>query len=283
MSMVVKDTWSDGTTPIYLFIDGDNVIVRSPENTGPSRIKYINLTAAEHGVSSDRTVRVFQRGNDIEWLPAQCEDIDGNIYDAIRIGSQIWTAQNLRVTRFKDGTPIQLETTAVSDTVPMRYYPSNNASYVESGGYLYNWAAATSGLSIAPNGWHVPTKQECDDLNTFLRSNPAFYNSQTDVYTCKSLSSRDGWTYSSTDCAVGYYPELNDATGFNGYPVGYKPPNGRISGSRGSHVGYHTTTVDSSDSTKSRVLLFYYQKRATSTEAYVKTYGWSIRLIKNAE
>lgn len=89
-------------------------------------------------------------------------DVDGNVYGTIRIGSQIWMAENLRTTRLNDGTPIPLVT---DDREwgnlrgPGYCWPGNDAANRDAYGVLYNWHAVGTG-KLAPAGWHVPTDEE---------------------------------------------------------------------------------------------------------------------------
>src|ERR1035441_4507351 len=90
-------------------------------------------------------------------------DIDGNVYQTVKIGNQIWTVENLRVTRFNDGTAIPLDTsTATWDsiwnnglTIPAYCYYNNmtNTDSIKKWGALYNWYAVNTG-KLAPKGWH---------------------------------------------------------------------------------------------------------------------------------
>jgi uncharacterized protein (TIGR02145 family) len=115
-------------------------------------------------------------------------DTDGNTYPTILIGTQCWTASNLKVTRYNDGTAIPLNNTYTSGTVSTvweglttgAYTINNNESSTGANatnyGFLYNWYAAagiiTNGGSptknICPTGWHVPTDAEWTTLTTFL-------------------------------------------------------------------------------------------------------------------
>ena len=96
-------------------------------------------------------------------------DIDGNLYHGVYIGSQIWSKENLRVTRFNDGTPIlevtdQLSWTGMSDTIPA-YCSYNNDAYLGMVyGKLYNRRVIFDTLQIAPPGWRIPTIADWDTL-----------------------------------------------------------------------------------------------------------------------
>jgi len=107
-------------------------------------------------------------------------DIDGNTYNTVLIGTQCWTKENLKVTKYNDGTPIPDETANTAGwgglTTGARSDYTGAASYIATYGYLYNWYAAkgvsTSGSTtyknICPTGWHVPTDGEWTALQTQL-------------------------------------------------------------------------------------------------------------------
>ena len=87
-------------------------------------------------------------------------DIDGNVYNTIKIGNQWWMAENLRVTNYHDGSAIPNITDGEEwsrlDTGAFCTY-ENDPGYVLTHGLLYNWYAATDNRGICPDGWHVPS------------------------------------------------------------------------------------------------------------------------------
>ncbi|MCX6247713.1 MAG: fibrobacter succinogenes major paralogous domain-containing protein [Bacteroidetes bacterium] len=92
-------------------------------------------------------------------------DIDGNVYNTVKIGSQLWMAENLKTTRYRNGDPI----THVTDNTQWSNlltgaYCDYNLIY----GRLYNWYAVSDGRHICPAGWHVPTDAEWTQLQAFL-------------------------------------------------------------------------------------------------------------------
>ncbi len=99
---------------------------------------------------------------------------DGNVYNTVRIGNQVWMAENLRTTRFIDGTPIpevQDTNTWKSAKTPAMCWPHNNrAAYHDSYGILYNYEVASSN-KLAPAGWRVPTEQDFEELLAYLNQN----------------------------------------------------------------------------------------------------------------
>ena len=101
-------------------------------------------------------------------------DIDGNVYNTVTIGTQCWMLEDLKTTRYNDGTAIPNVTdyTAWGNlTTGAWVYPSfNNPNYNSVYGKLYNWYAVGTG-KLAPIGWHVPTDAELTILTTYLGGN----------------------------------------------------------------------------------------------------------------
>jgi uncharacterized protein (TIGR02145 family) len=98
-------------------------------------------------------------------------DIDGNVYHTVTIGAQTWMVENLKLTKYRDGTPIPNVTnsTAWSKLTTGVYCDyDNTASNSTIYGKLYNWYAVNDSRKIAPAGWHVPTDAEWTILTTYL-------------------------------------------------------------------------------------------------------------------
>src|ERR1700693_2818813 len=89
-------------------------------------------------------------------------DIDGNIYHTIGIGTQIWMVENLKTTKFNDGSAIPLVTDELSWrdlTTPGYCWYNNDFTSNSIYGALYNCKAVSTG-KLAPSGWHIPTHNE---------------------------------------------------------------------------------------------------------------------------
>ncbi len=103
-------------------------------------------------------------------------DIDGNLYKTIQIGTQIWMAENLRTTKYNDGSIILNVTgnTEWHNSVTGAYCWFNNdeITYKTTYGALYNWYAVNTG-KLCPTQWHVATNDEWTTLETFLGGNSA--------------------------------------------------------------------------------------------------------------
>lgn len=98
-------------------------------------------------------------------------DIDGNSYDIVQIGTQVWMKENLKTSKYNDGNTIPLVTDNISWstlTTPAYCYYSNNATtYKNTYGALYNWYTVNTG-KLCPQGWHVPNDSEWQVLINYL-------------------------------------------------------------------------------------------------------------------
>ncbi len=111
-------------------------------------------------------------GNEVSFStsPLTISDADGNTYATVAIGTQVWMKENLKSTKYNDGTSISLVTVA-SDWTALRTHGycwyDNNVSYQNIYGALYNWYTVNSG-KLCPSGWHVPTDNEWTTLINYL-------------------------------------------------------------------------------------------------------------------
>jgi len=138
-------------------------------------------------------------------------DIDGNAYNTVLIGTQCWTKENLKVTRYNNNNPIP-DNTNSWNTNPTgartEYVASGVTGYVGNYGYLYNWYAVNDSRNICPTGWHVPTLPEWILLETTVGINTA-------SPALKSTSSL--WNSGLV---------ANNSSGFSALPGGFRYDNG---------------------------------------------------------
>jgi len=104
-------------------------------------------------------------------------DIEENVYNTIKICDQEWMAENLRVTKYNDGSAIPLvpgnsEWSALFTPGYCYYNNTTNTDRIKKWGALYNWYVVdpANPQKIAPAGWHVPTDAEWDTLLNYLIS-----------------------------------------------------------------------------------------------------------------
>jgi uncharacterized protein (TIGR02145 family) len=101
------------------------------------------------------------------------KDVDGNVYHVKKYGKQFWTLEDLKTTRFNDGSAIPLVTDNVSWpnlSSPAYCWYMNDPLYKIDYGALYNWFAVSS-KKLAPKGWHIPTMDEWNALISYLGGN----------------------------------------------------------------------------------------------------------------
>jgi len=100
-------------------------------------------------------------------------DIDGNVYHTIEIGNDIWTIENLKTTRYRDGSSISLvEDNSMwsSNTNGAYCYYNNDATNDNAYGKLYSWYAVAT-QQLCPTGWKVPFEVDWDELGEAIGGN----------------------------------------------------------------------------------------------------------------
>jgi uncharacterized protein (TIGR02145 family) len=98
-------------------------------------------------------------------------DIDGNVYNTVTIGTQVWMKENLKVSKYKNGDviPTNLDSAAWYTTPSGAFAIYNNdAANNTIYGKLYNWYAVADPRGLCPTGWHVPSDAEWTTLENFL-------------------------------------------------------------------------------------------------------------------
>lgn len=110
--------------------------------------------------------------NKEENTPEKVTDIDGNVYKTVKIGNQEWFAENLKTTKYRDGSAIPniTDNTAWSSQTAGAYcwYNNDATTYKSTYGALYNFYAVVSSRNLCPTGWHVPTDAEWTTLTNYL-------------------------------------------------------------------------------------------------------------------
>jgi len=98
------------------------------------------------------------------------KDIDGNVYPVITIGKQDWMAENLKTTKYNDGSPIPFITENKAWKVlktPGYCWFDNNAENKEVFGALYNWYTVDT-KKLCPKGWYVPSASDWKIMISYL-------------------------------------------------------------------------------------------------------------------
>jgi uncharacterized protein (TIGR02145 family) len=223
-------------------------------------------------------------------------DNEGNIYTFKTFGTQTWTTEPAAMETYRDGTVIP-QVDSASDwanlTTGAWCYYGNDSSKVK----LYNWyavvgihdVASLTDVSLrkefAPEGWHVPSKNELITLVDYFISSGYNYDSTTsNNKIAKAVASKTSWSTSTTDGTPGNNSENNNSTGFNLHPHGYRTNTGGFGLS--SQVGYFWTVDDAGGGNSVGMLLAYNSvsfgyENSPYAANYSKPFGLSVRLVKD--
>jgi len=154
-------------------------------------------------------------------------DIDGNIYNNVKIGNQIWIAENLKVTHYNNGDTIQYVQDESSDpdiwmnlsTGAYGYY-DDNLSFKDTYGNLYNWYAVNDSRGLCPENYHVPSDDEYKVLEMYLGMSESEADDSGLIGTnegSKLAGNSDLWNDGSLENNSEF-----GTSGFNGFPSGYR-------------------------------------------------------------
>jgi uncharacterized protein (TIGR02145 family) len=157
--------------------------------------------------------------------PISITDIDGNVYNTVKIGTQVWMAENLKTTKYRNGDLIGTTTPATLKISLGGYqwaYDGNEGN-VETYGRLYTGYAITDSRNVCPTGWHVPSDDEWTMLTSYLINNGYGYEGSGDDI-AKSMAATSGWKpYGNVEVGkVGNDQASNNSSGFTALPGGYR-------------------------------------------------------------
>ncbi len=234
-------------------------------------------------------------GIQIEMVPSAgaVTDANGNVYQTVRIGSQVWTAQNLRTTKFTNGEPIPEvhdHSAWAKRTSPAYCYYKNtrDTTAIKKFGALYNYHAVSAYEgNLAPPGWHVPSDAEWDTLQNYLITNGYNWDgTTTENKIAKSLAARTNWEESGAAGAPGNEMWKNNKSGFSAVAAGYRE--WAVSGDPydyidfvgiGGYTGWWSATeLDISYAWYRGMNRAYFEFRGGSIP---KSCGYSVRLVKD--
>lgn len=217
----------------------------------------------------------------IEGTP-KLSDVDGNFYKTVKICGRWWMAENLRTTRFNDGTPITEVTenaewiTDCIDMVSAYCWYNNDPANKNQYGAIYNWAAAMTGplggfngdKQICPTGWHIPNSTTewypmilCLDPDAVL----SFGSQSLIAGGMLKEAGTDHWMSPNTDAT--------NSTGFNGLPGGMRYWDG-------SYMSLGTAGLWWTDNGLARFSMSYNYNIIGFSEGG-NEYGFSVRCIKD--
>jgi uncharacterized protein (TIGR02145 family) len=274
---------SNGKSSGKISVEKVNNVTRTiDKNTGKAESKGTQATVTMEYTTGDRLKFTGISGNFrtvIIDIPVSnkavtfnfiaCTDGDNNNYPVVEIGAQVWMADNLKTTKYNEGTDIPYKPEAV-DWVAMAspafcWYNNDAAANKNIYGALYNWYAAST-ANLCPTGWHVPSEPEWTILTTFLGGLSTSGGKMKESGTNHWSSPNTGATNSS---------------GFTGLPGGYRS-SASYSGNFfeiGVTGEFWSTTISPTTYPYSLYLDYWYAR--VVWEAPYKTVGFNIRCLKN--
>ena len=147
---------------------GVQVIVDMAYATG-DRLKFTGISGNYGTVKID----IPTSDQTITFNFIACTDYDNNNYSIVEIGTQVWMAENLKTTKYRNGDLIGTTTSATLDisgenSPKYQWAYDGNESNVAFYGRLYTWYSATDNRNVCPSGWHVSTVTEWNNLIIYL-------------------------------------------------------------------------------------------------------------------
>ncbi len=202
------------------------------------------------------------------------KDIDGNVYNTLTIGTQIWMAEDLKVFHYRNGDTISyvyIESYwAALNTGAYCYYDGWSGSRVR----LYNWFAVNDSRGLAPVGWHIPSDAEWKTLINFVDSTD-FREDKTgdrDVFPGGKLKETGVYNWHSPNT------NATNESGFTALPGGLRLENGSYQ-YIGKHGSWWSSTIF--DDNNARYVSMNYNDDYIDRHHRNKKCGFSVRCIKD--
>jgi len=220
-------------------------------------------------------ILVFRSGTQLMSQPTSSidsvKDIDGNVYKTVKIGNQWWMAENLKVTHYRNGDEIPNKTDDEEWDKPTGAwcYYNNDTTNVKIYGRLYNWFAVCDSRNIAPEGWHVPTDDEWQELVDYLGGDTLAGGKMKSTGT---IEGGDGLWHGSTEGA-------SNESGFSALPGGYRYNHGVFDGI--GRTSYFWSATENSGGTAWHRYLYHSNSVVSRYDHGWKQAGYSVRCVKD--
>ena len=204
-------------------------------------------------------------------------DIDGNVYRTVTIGTQVWMAENLKVTHYRNGDAI----TNVTDSATWAGLTTgayceydNNPNNVAVYGRLYNWYAVSDSRNIAPVGWHVPSDEEWKQLEMYIGMSQI----QADAEHWRGTNEGGKLKESGTTHWSSPNTGATNESGFSALPVGFRFVDGGYR-ELSMNVNFWTSTAWDGSVAWHRFLYYINSDVYRGHDSY--RYGFAIRCVKD--
>ncbi len=194
-------------------------------------------------------------------------DVDGNVYNTVKIGEQCWMKENLETTKYNDGTAIPLVTDNAAwtnlTTPGYCWYNNDAATYKSTYGALYNWYAVNT-AKLCPAGWYVPSDVEWTTLTDYLGGESIAGGKMKEAGYSHWFSPNTG---------------ADNSSGFSVLPSGYR----YLSGGSFDDLGYDADIWSSSEVNGSYAWYRFldYRYADVGRNGFSKTGGFSARCLKD--
>ena len=228
---------------------------------------------------------VFDSDNNgiCDGLQGSVADIDGNIYNTVKIGNQEWMAANLKSTHYQNGEEIPEVTDAslwVSNTDGAYCNYDNDYTNVEIHGRLYNGYAAMN--NICPIGWNLPSDEEWQELEVYLGMHP-------------DAAGMNGWERGENENIAGMLKEAgdehwlspnvgaNNSSGFTAIPGGWRMNDDGEFKNLNVDNNLWTSTESENNSSKAYFRTLGYDGKGVYRSYFSKNMGFSVRCFKTTQ
>lgn len=211
--------------------------------------------------------------------PDPVTDIDGNVYQTVKIGNQIWMSENLKVFHYRNGDDIPNVTWGWQNlSEGACCYYNNDINNIAIYGLLYNGYAVNDIRNLAPEGWHVPTDEEWKELEMFLGM------SQTEADSTGYRGTNEGGKLKEAGTAHWESPNTGatNESGFAALPGGLRNYYNGEFYIMDSCASFWASPVRSSGYCGSRSLSYKYSEVGRSSYSSMQ-WGYSIRCIRNPD
>ncbi len=291
--------------------EGESVSLEATPATG---YQFVNWTLAGAQESTDASYTYTMPASDVtlvanfEEIPVStdgqpCEgiptvtDYDNNTYNTVHIGGQCWLKENLRVTKYTDGTEIPKRqtnatwlTAGSSSEGAYSVYPYTSVTGIDSEeqmleyyGALYNGYAVDNSKGLCPTGWRVATPSDWDQLTNYLATEYGYSLDISDangvgnvLKSCRQVNSAQGGECNTSEHPRWEFHSVHsgfDSFNFSALPGGYRMDDA-------SFMIHSTSGFWWTSSAGGQAILIFYDYGGVSSYGLDKSNGLSVRCIK---
>ena len=200
---------------------------------------------------------------------ATVTDINGNVYNTVTIGAQVWMKENLKATKYRNGDAIHTTIPPTLDisgeaTPKYEWAYGNSTNNVAVYGRLYTWYAATDSRGLCPTGWHLPTDAEWTLLTDYLGGEVVAGGKM------KESGTAHHWYSPNTGA--------DNSSGWTALPGGYRNYNGTF-----NYIGYNGVWWSATEGVAATAWSRYlsYSDAVAYRDYNDKSHGFSVRCVRD--